>query len=270
MSIPKVIHQIWIQGENNLPAKFNNNIKTIKDIHDKWQYYLWDERDILELIKNDKDLINKYYKFTYLHQKVDFAKIIILYNYGGIYIDIDAYTNKNLDDLFTKYEDYDFIISDLKDIGVISNLSICRNIGKCYNNGIFISKKKADILKYMIDNFETECSFIDSKIQCIQKTTGPYIFNKIINKYIKSDRQDKSKIKILDYEYLEPCTMDMCDITNNTYIVHKHENSWINNTIKSVMHFYVKYFKLINIVLCIILFLVLFFLCKISIYNYGL
>ncbi len=266
MSIPKVIHQIWLQGENNLPSKFNNNIKTIKDNHDKWQYYLWDEKDILELIKNDKDLINKYYKFMYLHQKVDFAKIVILYNYGGIYIDIDAYTNKNLDELFANYVDYDLVISDLKDIGFISNMSICRSIGKCYNNGIFISKKKADILKYMIDNFETECLFIDSKIQCIQKTTGPYIFNKIINKYIKLDnRENKSKIKILNYDYLEPCTMDICDITNNTYIVHKHENSWINNTVKSVMHFYVKYFKFINVLLLVMLFLVLFCL-----YKYGL
>ncbi len=267
MSFPKIIHQIWIQGENNIPDKFLNNIKQIKKLHETWEYYLWDEIKILELIHNDKELINKYYKFTYLHQKVDFAKIIILHKYGGIFIDIDAYTNKKLDDLFNKYSEYDFVISDLKNLGFIFNISICNKFTKCYNNGIFFSKKNANILKYIIDHFKTECSFLNSKIQCIRKTTGPLIFNNIINKYLEDNTLvDKSKIKVLNYDYMEPCTMNLCDITNNTYIIHKHENSWIDNSVKNIMQLYVTYYKLIHFILFVLIFILIMYIIKNSIH----
>ncbi len=263
MSFPKIIHQIWLQGKDQIPNKFLDNIKKIKEMHMNWEYFLWDEISILNLIKNNKYLVDKYYKFIYLHQKVDFAKILILYIYGGIFIDIDAYTNKNLDNLFLEYDNYDFVISDLKNLGFISNISICGKLSKCYNNGNFFSKKHSNILEYMINNFKTECNFIDSKIQCIHKTTGPLIFNKIINKYLKDNTiKNKSNIKILDYEYLEPCTMDVCTITNNTYIVHKHENSWINDKIKLLMHFYVKNYKLVYIILFLIFFLLFYYFYK--------
>ena len=39
---------------------------------------LCDEIKIIKLINKNKYLLNKYYSFIYLHQKVDFAKFVIL------------------------------------------------------------------------------------------------------------------------------------------------------------------------------------------------
>ena len=217
--IPKFIHQIWIQGENLIPAKMKKNMDKIKDMHNDWQYILWDEIAILQLLSQYGDL-EKYYKFIYMHQKIDYAKFVILDVYGGIYIDADAYTKKKLDSLFAMYSDYDLIISDVSNTR-FEKYVLCRDADTCVNNGIIIAKSNSDVLKYLCRNFKTDCGSFEIKYQCIQNTTGPMIFNALIKNY-----SGTSKIKILNHKVMEPCVFDKCDIDDSTYILHKHEGSW--------------------------------------------
>lgn len=262
MNIPKIIHQIWLQGENQLPTDLKPYKEKIIKLHPEWQYKFWDEIEILKLIKNNDELINKYYKFNYLHQKVDFAKLIILYNYGGICIDMDAYTVKKLDTLYAIIQDYDLIVSKLKNIGFIGNYNVCNKFSQCLNNGNYIGKPKSDILKFMIDAVTTDCNIFDYKIKCIHKTTGPLFFNNIINNYIKNN-PNGSKVKFLDNEYLEPCTMNVCDdITDETYVIHKHANTWINSYVKKLGIIYIKYQKFISIIVILIIILLIYIITK--------
>jgi mannosyltransferase OCH1-like enzyme len=260
--IPKIIHQVWIQGEQNIPEKFIANIKKIKKMHSDWTYILWDEISILQLLKNTNvEWYANYYKFNYLHQKVDYAKLIILFIYGGISIDIDAYTIKKLDTLYDKYDNYDLIVSYIKDINFIVNIFVCRRFTQCLNNGIFLGKPNTDILKYMIDKISYDCAMLDNKITCISNTTGPIYFHKHIFKYINSQRKKKSTIIILDNEYLEPCTLDDCNVTKNTYIKHEHNLSWLNVHFKNIIWLYFKY-KMYVHVLLLLLFMWLFWFIK--------
>jgi len=263
--IPKIIHQIWIQGEENIPDDLIVNNRKIKELHPEWKYILWDEITILELLKKtNSEWYKNYYKFDYLHQKVDYAKLIILYIYGGIFIDMDAYTIKKLDGLINKYGEYDFIVSYAKEINPIVNFSVCRRFGKCLNNGIFLGKPNTDILNYMIGNISYECSMFKSKIDCIANTTGPVYFDTNLFKYINNDdNKNKSKILILDSDYLEPCTLDVCEVTGNTYIKHVHSQSWINDYIKDFIKLYIIYPNIFNI-----LFLVLFMVITFVMFKY--
>jgi mannosyltransferase OCH1-like enzyme len=261
-NIPHIIHQIWLQGQHNIPTHFLNNQYKIKTFNPNWKYILWDEILILNLIKSNNKWLDTYYQFQYLHQKVDFAKLIILYIYGGVFIDMDAYTSKSLDPLIQKYNNYDFIISKMNNNRPsLFNFLTCSRFSYCYNNGNIIAKPKTDILNYIINNINTTC-YISNKFYCINKTTGPPIFNKLLDNYINNnDIKNKSNILILNSEYLEPCLRKNCNITNNTYIVHMHENSWHNpfiiylNNLYSYNTFFIYLFNII-----IILFLILFFI----------
>ena len=260
-NIPKIIHQIWLQGEFNLTDENKNKIEQTKKLNSDWNYILWDEIKILELIKNDKELVNKYYKFIFLHQKVDFSKFIILNKYGGIYLDMDCEVIKNFDSLINKYSDYDMIISQINDkISIVSNYLTCHSFKTCVNNGIIVSKKSTDICDYLIKNFQTECGYFETKLLCIQNTTGPPIFNKLINNYIKYI--NKSKILILPYNYLEPCIGDECDVDENTYVIHKHELSWLGTNEKNMLNYYLKnellIISLIVVIVIIIIILIIF------------
>lgn len=264
--IPKIIHQIWIQGETYIPEKYNDNIKKIKELHTKpeWTYMFWDERKILDLINQYKQYNELYYKFSYMHQKIDLAKLLILYTYGGIAIDIDAHTIKNLDNLFEKYKNYDLIVSEISQhLSPLSMYNICNKFSGCLNNGIIIAKPNIDIIKYMMDRFTAECSVFQSKEFCISNTTGPKIFNKLINEYMNNNTSNaKSKIMILNYRILEPCIFDICDINDDTIILHKHASSWIHPLFVSYMRYYILYEMQIWIFIIIIISIIIILLVK--------
>jgi mannosyltransferase OCH1-like enzyme len=128
------------------------------------------------------------------------------------------------------------------------------------NNGNFIAKPNTDILKFIINNLKSSCNYLDPKINCINKTTGPVIFNQIIKQYLNLKKENKSKIKILNPEYLEPCTQNICDITNNTFIIHKHSSTWINGFLKNLISFYLDNRIKLNYLLIILIFVLFIFI----------
>ena len=244
--IPKIIHQIWMQGEKNIPNKYNNNIKTVKYNHKTWEYILWDEIKILELISSKKEWLDIYYKFTYLHQKIDFAKYVILFIFGGIYVDIDVEIVKSFDSLISEFNNADIIVSKLNINSTESFLATGYN--ESYNNGIIISKKNGEVIKKLID--EILISFFKSdlhfKVLYINSTTGPRIFTKVIN-------DNKNKVNILPSEYLEPCTRGNCNITEKTIAIHKHELTWMSESLKNIIDFYLENKLILSIIILIII-----------------
>lgn len=258
-NIPKIIHQIWMQGYENISLENKKKISNTIEIHKNWEYILWDENKIKKLLNfpNNIKYKDKFNQFLYMHQKIDFAKIMILYEYGGIYVDMDCDIIKNLDVLFEKYNSYDFIISKISnEIDNVSNYLTCHKFNDCYNNGIIISKLKTEICEYLMDNFLYKCNFYENKLLCIQNTTGPPIFNTLIDKYI--NKHKNNKILIVPYYYFEPCIGSKCNINNDTYIVHKHELSWLSGWQKVIFEYITLNINLtyciIILILCIILY----------------
>lgn len=235
-TIPKIIHQLWLQTEKYVPKKYQLDTIRTRNLNKDFKYMFWDEIKILNLIKNNPEYMEKYYSFPYMHQKIDFAKYIILYTFGGIFIDMDAYCIKSLNGLYDMVQHFDVVLSYIN-AGFVSNIFMCEET-KCVNNGNIMCKPRADFIKYLIDEIILikECNFYDLKMTCIFKTTGPTLLNKLLRNY-----NGPSKIRVLDPEYIEPCMMDMCDVTKNTYIKHEHAASWSNEPFKSIGYVYIHY-----------------------------
>lgn len=88
--IPKIIHQIWFQGQRSLPEKYANYQRGWQELHPDFQYKLWDEHSIRSLIKTDFSwFIDTWESLTEMIQKIDSAKIFILYKFGGVVADMD-------------------------------------------------------------------------------------------------------------------------------------------------------------------------------------
>jgi len=233
-NFPHIIHQIWLQGQDNIPEKYHKNIEQNIKHQQSWEYILWDDIKIINLLRNQKEWIDTYYKLEYLHHKVDFARYIILYVYGGAYIDMDAKIIKPLDAITNQFNNYDLIISKVNS-NILENYIHC-GYNTCFNNGILIAKKNNIILKKMIESVinEPKCSNLSTKITCIQTITGPRKFTKIIHDNMNN------KIKILDPEYLEPCVLDVCTVTNNTHIIHNHEGTWYSSNLRDLAVIYLQ------------------------------
>jgi hypothetical protein len=91
----------------------------------------------------------------------------------------------------------------------------------------------------------------------IESTTGPYQFNKSIQKLMKNKI---SFIKSLDYKIFEPCDLaNVCDISDNTISIHQFSSSWVPKEIKQSASFFVYYKKDIFISFLIVLIITLYF-----------
>lgn len=85
-----MIHQIWIQGYENMPEKYKKYCRDWQN-DTNFDYYFWNDNDIRNLLISiqDLNLIDAYNYFTLPQQKSDLARYAITYVYGGIYIDVD-------------------------------------------------------------------------------------------------------------------------------------------------------------------------------------
>lgn len=93
--IPKVIHYCWFSG-NEMPDAFKKCIESWEKHCPDYEIKRWDESNY----DTDK---NPYMKEAYAQKKwgfvPDYARLDILYNHGGIYIDTDAELVRSLDEL---------------------------------------------------------------------------------------------------------------------------------------------------------------------------
>jgi GT2 family glycosyltransferase len=95
MSIPKILHQIWI-GPKPMPSKFMN---TFQDKHPDFEYIRWTEAEIekrgLKLECN-----TAIERMSEINGKADIIRWEILYQYGGIFQDADSVCLEPFDDIF--------------------------------------------------------------------------------------------------------------------------------------------------------------------------
>ena len=236
------IHQIWMQGRDKVPAKLSVYMAQNASMHPAWNYEFWDEPRIERLVAGNDRWRDKYATFGFLHQRVDFAKLLILYTYGGIVIDADAYTVRPLDALFDEHKDADFVASLLfrspPPLGWLQSWIACKTSGSCVNNGSYAGKRGSHALRYMIDHIVSLPVCTNrSREDCIQQTTGPVVFSRMVREYARNH----GKAVILEHDSLEPCIGTTCNFTDRTYIVHKHEMTWCGPMMRELARFYMTY-----------------------------
>lgn len=233
MTLPRHIHQIWLQGEAFIPTSYQNNVASIKTLNPKFRYTLWDECAILNLpFLMQPTARATYYKFRYLHQKVDFARYCILFQFGGMYIDMDAECVQPLEPLFASCDGYDVVLSQVN-VDRFDQLFIWGTVPPL-NNGVILCQRHSTNLHRLIDTIMAlpACSTLALATTCISETTGPALFSRVF--------RTGDNMCILPPEYLEPCAGLMCTVTANTYIVHRHALSWHHKDSQHFLTFYLK------------------------------
>jgi len=97
MTIPRIIHQLWI-GPKPRPSKF---MQTWEDKHPDFEYIMWNEEEIkkreLHLVCIDK--INS---IEEINGKADIIRWEILYHYGGVFLDADSICIESFHELVEK------------------------------------------------------------------------------------------------------------------------------------------------------------------------
>ena len=177
--IPKLIHQIWI-GPNPEPVKWTNTIKIdYINTYPEYKYKLWNESNIDELFLDFPNLKIIYDLEKEWCGKSDLLRYLILYYYGGIYIDADSVwiNNKNVDELIDKSCGF-FACKEPGKTFLVQGI-----VGTYKNNHVFLS-----ILNHIESYIISSSGDIIPKqytkrrlVYGVYRTIGPLIFNHYAN-----------------------------------------------------------------------------------------
>jgi mannosyltransferase OCH1-like enzyme len=187
--IPKRIHVIWIQGCDQMPQMYMKRQEANRNLLTEYEFFFWDDVTIRALLLHKfKDVYDKYLSCAINAQRSDIARLCILYEYGGIYTDVDFRIVKNLD-----------IFLDCDLVCVSHNIY---GINKIYN-GIFGVVAKNQILLQFINSIVGLNNDELNNVYKIPVTTGSIAFYNIIK-----NNYDHCSVKVINHIYFHPFTSE--------------------------------------------------------------
>lgn len=104
--IPRHLHQVWVgTPTSNLHKIMQDNIEYLKGLNPTWTYHLWDDESVKSFIlEHYGEVIWAYYQRispVYGAARADFFRYLLIYQQGGVYIDIKSSLTKPLDEVLT-------------------------------------------------------------------------------------------------------------------------------------------------------------------------
>jgi len=243
MTIPKIIHQVWLQGHDKIPTNLKIYHDGCKNINDNFESIFWDEVKIKKFLLEHfgQKYVDTFNLFPVFAQKTDFARYAILYIHGGIYLDMDTLCRKNLSP-FLGLTFFTTIAGD----GFYE-------IYKRYHNAIIGTVPKHPLFKIILKNIFDRLVYLNN----VTYSTGTRLFYDSVKEYRQTYKDD---ITIVDPKYLHPCGIfnnELCPFTcDDCYVSHINYSSWspVSKSFQSI----VKNFVLI---LIIIVFIIIGWVC---------
>lgn len=217
MSIPKIIHYCWF-GKNPIPEK-------VKKCIDSWEKFCPDYK-IIQWNEENYDVNSiPYIRDSYKEKKwafvSDYARLDVVYKYGGIYLDTDVELIKNLDDLL----EYDIFLCIEKNS---KQIATGLGFGGCKDN--IVLEKLMDIY----NNLSFYKADGNLNLTACPKYTTDYFINHGYK--LEDTTQFVDNTVILSSDYL--CPMDYktgkINITENTYGIHWYNASWFPESDKHI------------------------------------
>ena len=274
MTFNKNIFICWLQGEEHLNTHpkanlFNENLKNWQLLNPDWKVKLVSDAELRNACKAfSKECLALYDSFNLIHLKIDLGRYVMLYLYGGMYVDMDMYVLRSLK---TSTKVQELLNKASKDIHVLGlstlNLDYQESfmfIGRptVINNAMMISTKKNPLLFLAIQTIISKSKKFTNvnSYSKIQHSTGPVFINKFFSKFIDHPLTKQFYIEIFPHYYFEPTPpRGYSDIREETIAIHRMELSWIPPHIKSSIKFY---YKIKPLILPIVLPFVVIYLYK--------
>lgn len=214
--IPKKLHYMWFGG-NPLPDN-------LKKCMESWKRYCPDY-EIIEWNENNYDIEkHPYMKQAYEEGAYsfvsDYARLDILYDEGGLYLDTDVEIMKNIDDLL-----YQEAFCGVEKWQLLNS------------GGLSGSVKGHPMIKKILDA-RKDIYFIDKNGKQNRNTCGFYDTSVAIREGYRLNGMTQSVggMNIYAYDYFHPYDYmsGLMNETDNTYSVHWFNGGWLDEKMKEV------------------------------------
>ncbi len=209
-AIPKIIHQTWKTEE--IPAEWKDAVYSCKLKNPDYKYILWTDKLMEEFVKYKfPDFYKTYMGYPHNIQRCDAFRYLVLYIYGGIYLDMDIVCKKNLDPLLS----YELVLTK------------SANTTLAFTNMFFMATPYHPFMKFCIEelpNFAYSYALFGKHLY-VFNSTGPFFLTNMLGEY-KLDNIPNYRV-LSNEEFAgdcNVCTVSKCE--GGEYFSHVKGSSW--------------------------------------------
>ncbi len=267
----KRIGIVWFQGEKNISKPhFIENVDNWRKLNPDWEVVILDDNMLRQICKKySDDCLKVYDSFDIMHLKIDFARYVALWETCSMYVDMDCYAFRSLDNsnmfntFMSKLNTHDHILG-LSETSTSSIEKLLVNLS--LNNAILISSLYNPVIKDLIDNIinknlnYNKNSKSMSDFMLVNTITGPVMFNNFFSRLNLKKYKESIYMYSFPFYIFEPGQpFQNFDIRDETIAIHKFEFSWLSPNMKRVTKYYyhtIKPYFLIFIIFLLIIWLV--------------
>lgn len=223
MSIPKILHYCWF-GTNPVPESTKRYIESWKKYCPDYEIKFWNESnfDI-----NYNDYTRQAYEAGKFAFVADVARLYVVSEFGGIYLDTDVELIKPLDELLTEQAFFPLELPNRVSTGlgfgaIAHHPLVIKNL-KAYDNRQFVKPNGKNDL--------TSCVTITSEIL---KSELPCLTPEGHKLLVFDNRIANYSVTILPTEYMAPFNLETrkLNVTPNTVSIHHYDATWQDKPVK--------------------------------------
>lgn len=197
--IPRIIHQTW--ADHELPSSLQKTQERIRRLHPDHEYLFWTDSDLRGFIKQHYlPILHFYDALPKKIQQIDLARLLLVYHFGGLYLDMDYWVIKPLDGLLG---------SENCLFGLEPEAHAKRHgMQKIVSNAFFAATPRHPFIKALIDGIiERKSTRSVRHPSYVLESTGPFLTTAIYERL-----GSLLNARILDAETMSPLSMAEVDI----------------------------------------------------------
>ena len=228
--IPKIIHYCWF-GRNPIPEKDKRCIESWGNFCPDFEVVRWDENnyDVNKILYTEQAYQKKRWAFV-----TDYARLDVIFQYGGIYLDTDVELLRSLEPLLKHHAFAGLEFAD----GV--QYSIATGLG-------FGAEPHSPIIRDMRDIYRN-MQFLNQDGTENTLTTPAWVTAMLKKRgFVQENRmQEVDGLTVYPTEYFSPKEYQTgrVHITPNTYSIHHYYGSWKTENELQELELRKKYTKL--------------------------
>lgn len=227
LRIPRIIHQVYEGRDNSSPpSELIRLSRSWKELNPDWEYYLWDYRAIDQFLENYyPNFINIYNNYKYDVQRWDAIRYLIIYQHGGLYVDMDYQCIEKIEDILIDKECC---------LGTEPpEHSTIFGVQEMIGNAFIASIPKHPFIGALIDEIQKDDLVFDNHE--VMHSTGPLMVTRVYDNFEK-----KEDIRI-SYKLVTPLTKqeiraiilgrasaEIKQKIAEAYAIHYFWGSWLN------------------------------------------
>ena len=227
--IPRIIHQTW--KSSDLPDRYRTLAGSWTRSHPRWQWRLWTDADNLRLVEQEfPELLALYQSYPYPIQRIDMIRYLILYRFGGLYVDLDFECFKPVDPLLSGQ-------TCVLSLEASAHNSV-HGTRRIVSNAFMAAVPEHPLFAAVIKDLQSHRSRQTQPDRIVLDTTGPMMLTRVVDRFGSSPG-----IQVLPAEHLFPLSLTEADALataepgavadpevhgrlNVAYGVHWHDGGW--------------------------------------------